>query len=237
MSGSVSRYVAELRERRRLRGASRDAALDAARTQALTVAKWIPGFLKQARVAAHLAGPLVGGWSSVVSVVRLGARLQGHVARCGCAAACEVAMAIRSRIQWWEGVARTQAQLGVERASAHGLLGANELRRMSKLGVHKDWRPVSVGSDHVGDKVYFAEVCGTDLVKIGWSRVPTRRVRQLSRSLGLEVRLLGCILGGPAHERRVHRELEAWRGFFRGCSEVFRGSDEVLGYMHACGVL
>jgi hypothetical protein len=53
--------------------------------------------------------------------------------------------------------------------------------------------------------VYAARSCETGLIKIGFSRNPHRRAREL------KCRLLCYARGTPSHEKEVHRLLHAWR--------------------------
>lgn len=62
-----------------------------------------------------------------------------------------------------------------------------------------------------GERVYFIEAVGLDLVKIGYTADLTERLRKLAPGCPARLRLLGTVPGGLQIERHYHERLASCR--------------------------
>ena len=79
--------------------------------------------------------------------------------------------------------------------------------------------------------VYFIGDPTTGTVKIGFSKSVNRRLAQLQIATTSELQLLGCTVGGPRLEKKLHEQFKPFR--VRG--EWFRLGPELLQYIQQIG--
>jgi hypothetical protein len=75
--------------------------------------------------------------------------------------------------------------------------------------------------------VYFAEVREPELIKIGFSRDPVKRIAALQQKIHFKIVLLGCIVGTLRTERKLHWKFRK----YRQQGEWFHSRNEILEYV------
>lgn len=94
------------------------------------------------------------------------------------------------------------------------MAGLNDFfKSPESLALRNTRRKDSIARMHAGDGfIYVAEIVGTDIIKIGFSLNPEKRVPKVDcRAWGSRARLLGVIPGTWAQEKALHRALNGHR--------------------------
>ena len=99
------------------------------------------------------------------------------------------------------------------------------------LGFHKGdtylFQRLIQSCKYKGDFVYFIEAVGTDKIKIGVSKEPEERLKQLSTGSVVPLKLLGKVPG----DAKTEKELQSKFDHFRHDKEWFFASKELREYV------
>lgn len=133
---------------------------------------------------------------------------------------------------YWQPTKRMRAQGFGARALGSDGDGA----RAEAASLNEEWQAFRVAHDadaacrtaRAIGFVYFIRTTG-DLIKIGFTRDPSRRLRKVLQGVGDRLDTFVCVTGSLAAEKRLHADLKAHatRGeWYRCCGPVLRAMSE-----------
>jgi len=116
--------------------------------------------------------------------------------------------------------------LGVSRSSIYNKFKRLGIER-AKIFNERSKTPFKAKKEEPKSSIYFIELLGSEVIKIGFSRDPESRLRQMQTSNPHELRMLKVISGGYEKEAEIHEKFSKNR--VRG--EWFKASKKLRKYI------